>query len=84
MESKEERNPRNHADDVGGEERHGADQEQDNLHADGADVEGEEIGGGEAEDCGDRPDDRRRIEHRICRFGVVWPHRESGVCLGGV
>ena len=54
----EERDPRDHADDVGGQERHGADQEQHHLHRRAADVEGEEIGDREADHGGQRPHDR--------------------------
>ena len=58
----EERDPRDHADDVGGQERHRADQEQHHLHGRGADVEGEEIGDPEADHERQRPDDRREFQ----------------------
>ena len=76
----EHRDPRDHADDVGGQERHGADEEQHHLHRRRADVEGEEIGDPEADEERQRPDDDRvfqRVEiglpgdPRAERVGVV-------------
>ena len=58
----EERDPRDHADDVGGQERDGADQEQHRLPGRRADMEGEEIGDGEADQQGQRPDDDGELE----------------------
>ncbi len=53
------RDPRNHPDDVRGQERHGADKKQDGLGGGGLDMEGQKIGHPEANHQGDRPDNHR-------------------------
>ena len=60
----EQRNPRDHADDVRGPERNRADEEQHHLHGHGADVKGEEIGDGEADDERRQPDDEAEFRRR--------------------
>jgi hypothetical protein len=49
----------NHSDDVGGQERHGADEEEHRLHRCRADMERQEIGYPESDEERQRPDDDR-------------------------
>ena len=60
----EQRNPRDHADDVRGPERDGADEEQRDLHRRRADMEGEEIGDEEADHEGDQPHREAELQRR--------------------
>ena len=64
----EQRNPRDHADHVRGPERNGAEQRQHDLPGLGADVEGEEISDGEADQTASAPRSSRIISVSSDRF----------------
>ena len=58
----EQRDPRDHADDVRGPERHRAEQKETDRDQQRADVEHQEVGDGEADQQRDGPDDRGELQ----------------------